>query len=90
MEFNFNGASAEESKNGTSVNLNLSAFGDSNEQNVKNLKARVCGTEGNLEDREHGPPFTKSELKEGCDSTYCYCGSYRRCGWSQSPYKESN
>jgi len=78
MEFNFNGASAEESQNGINMNLTSSAFGDSNKQNVNNLKARVCGTEGPIvveSDVENRFLYfsVNIKIKEGFEDTHNLC-----------------
>jgi len=80
MEFNVNGASAEESKNGINVNLSTSAFGDVNKENVNNLKARVCGTDGlacyDLE-KDYGFLYfsINIKIKEGFEDTHNTCES---------------
>lgn len=43
VEVNFNGAKVEESNAVSSYQISASAFGNSNKQNVEELKARICG-----------------------------------------------
>jgi len=78
MEFNVNGASAEESKNGINVNLSSSAFGDVNKENVLNLKARVCGNDKCLcKDLEKDYGFLyfsmNIKIKEDFEDTHNTC-----------------
>jgi hypothetical protein len=91
MEFNFNGASAEESKNGIRLDVNASVFGDSNKQNVHNLKARVCGNEELIEDEKNSYAFfsLNMKIKEDFEDVHGMCEKVNKLFAKKAPFKGS-
>jgi hypothetical protein len=91
MEFNFNGVSAEESKNGIRLDVNASVFGDSNKQNVHNLRARVCGNEELIEDEKNSYAFfsLNMKIKEDFEDVHGMCEKVNQFFVKNAPFKGS-
>jgi len=81
MQFNFNGASAEESKEGIRVDMSASAFGESNKQNVHNLRARVLGSGPNECQNDSNEYFFFSmniKIKEDFSDVHGLCEKFNK------------